>query len=152
MIQYHGWTVVDRQNPNLQFERNVLCRFCGEECVSIQEVIERTEISYTKSEPNAKNGIRTAVAEQKQQEVFETEHITQQRPTRVRSGVRSKYNTSDSLMALFSGNHANPPDHKWHSMRRKSSAKRKFYKGHRSLSREKSVFSKRYTVRTKTFI
>ena len=23
-------------------------------------------------------------------------------------------------------NHANPPDHKWHSMRRKSSAKRKF--------------------------
>ena len=24
MIQYHGWTVVDRQNPNLQFERNVL--------------------------------------------------------------------------------------------------------------------------------
>ena len=20
MIQYHGWTVVDRQNPNLQFE------------------------------------------------------------------------------------------------------------------------------------
>ena len=42
-------------------------------------------------------------------------------------------------------NHANPPDHKWHSMRRKSSAKRKFYKGHRSLSIEKSVFSERYT-------
>ena len=59
--------------------------------------------------------------------------------------VRSKYNTSDSLSALFSDNHANPPDHNWHSMRRKSSAKRKFYKGHRSLSREKSVFSKRYT-------
>ena len=49
------------------------------------------------------------------------------------------------LMALFSNNRANPPDHKWHSMRRKSSAKRKFYKGHSSLSREKSVFSKRYT-------
>ena len=59
--------------------------------------------------------------------------------------IRSKYNTSDSLMPLFSDNHANPPDHKWHSMRKKSSAKRKFYKGHRSLSREKSVFSKKYT-------
>ena len=67
MIQYHGL-----------FERNVLCRFCGVECVSIQEVIERTEMSYTKPEPNAKNGIRTAVAEQKQQEVYETERITQQ--------------------------------------------------------------------------
>ena len=78
MIQYHGWTVVDRQNPNLQFERNVLCRFCGGECVSIQEVIESTEISYTKPEPNSKNGIRTAVAEQKQQEVYEKERITQQ--------------------------------------------------------------------------
>ena len=78
MIQYHGWTVVDRQNPNLQFERNVLCRFYGGECVSIQEVIERTEMSHTKPEPNAKNGIRTAVAEQKQQEVYETECITQQ--------------------------------------------------------------------------
>ena len=31
MIQCHGWTVVDRQNPNLQFERNVLYRFCGGE-------------------------------------------------------------------------------------------------------------------------
>ena len=40
MIQYHGWTVVDRQNPNLQFKRNVLCRFCGGECV-----IECTEMS-----------------------------------------------------------------------------------------------------------
>ena len=72
MIQYHGWTVVDRQNPNLQFERNVLCRLCGGECVSIQEVIECTEMSYTKPEPNGKNGIRMAVAEQKQQEVYET--------------------------------------------------------------------------------
>ena len=62
MIQYHGWTVVDRRNPNLQFERNVLCRFCGGECLSIQEVIERTEMSYTKPETNAKNGIRAAVA------------------------------------------------------------------------------------------
>ena len=78
MIQYHGWTVVDRQNPNLQFERSVLCRFCGGECVSIQEVIERTEMSCTKPEPNAKNGIRTAVAEQKQHELYETERITQQ--------------------------------------------------------------------------
>ena len=77
-IQYHGWPVVDRQNPNLQFERNVLCRFCAGKCVSIQEVIERTEMSYTKPEPNAKNGIRTAVAEQKQQEVYEAERITQQ--------------------------------------------------------------------------
>ena len=42
-------------------------------------------------------------------------------------------------------NHANPPDRKWHSMRRKSSAKRKFYKGNRSLSIEKRVFSKTYT-------
>ena len=58
--------------------RNVLCRFCGGECVSIQEVIERTEISYTKPEPNAKNGIRTEIAEQKQQEVYKTERITQQ--------------------------------------------------------------------------
>ena len=65
--------------------------------------------------------------------------------------VISKYNTSDSLMALFSGNHANPPDHKWHSMRRKSSTKIKFYKGHRSLSREKSVFSKIYTHEDKNF-
>ena len=48
-------------------------------------------------------------------------------------------------------NHANPPDHKWHSMRRKSSAGRKFYKGHRSLSIEKSVFSKRYTREDKNF-
>ena len=48
-------------------------------------------------------------------------------------------------------NHANPPDRKWHSMRRKSSAKRKFYKGHRSLSIEKSVFSKRYTREDKNF-
>ena len=63
MIQYHGWTVVDRQNPNLQFERNVLSQFCGGKCVSIQEVIERTEMSYTKPEPNSKNGIRTAVAD-----------------------------------------------------------------------------------------
>ena len=55
------------------------------------------------------------------------------------------------LMALFSDNHAIPPDHKWHSMRRKSSAKRKFYKGHRSLSREKGVFSKRYTREDKNF-
>ena len=102
MIQYHGWTVVDRQNPNLLFERNVLGRFCGGECVSIQEVIERT-------------GIRTPVAEQKQQEVYETTH----NPA-ISTRVRSKYNTSDSLMALFSDNHANPPDHKWHSMRRKS--------------------------------
>ena len=78
MIQCHGWTIVDRQNPNLQFERNVLCRFCGGECVSIQEVIERTENSYTKPEQNAKNGIRTEIAEQKQQEVYETERITQQ--------------------------------------------------------------------------
>ena len=78
MIQYHGWTVVGRQNPNLQFERNVLCRFCGGKCVSIQEVIERTEMSYTKPEPNAKNGIRTAIAEQKQQEVYETKRRTQQ--------------------------------------------------------------------------
>ena len=78
MIQYHGWTVVDRQNPNLQFERTVLCRFCEGKCVSIQEVIECTEMSYSKPEPNAKNGIRTAVAEQKQQEVYETERITQQ--------------------------------------------------------------------------
>ena len=77
MIQYHRWTVVDRQNPNLQFERNVLCRFCGGECVSIQEVIECTEMSYIKPGPNAKNGIRMAVAEQKQQEVYETECITQ---------------------------------------------------------------------------
>ena len=48
-------------------------------------------------------------------------------------------------------NHANPPHRKWHSMRRKSSAKRKFYKGHRSLSMEKSVFSKRYTREDKNF-
>ena len=46
-------------------------------CVSIQEVIERTEMSYTKPEPNATNGIRTTVAEQKQQ-VYEKERITQQ--------------------------------------------------------------------------
>ena len=32
------WTVVDRQNLNLQFERNALCRFCGGESISIQEV------------------------------------------------------------------------------------------------------------------
>ena len=79
MIQYHGWTVVDRENPNLLFERNVLGRFCGGECVSIQEVIERT-------------GIRTPVAEQKQQEVYETTH----NPA-MSTRVRSKYNTSDSL-------------------------------------------------------
>ena len=78
MIQYHGWTVVDRQNPNLLFERNVLGRFCGGECVSIQEVIERT-------------GIRTPVAEKKQQEVYETTH----NPA-MSTRVRSKYNTSDS--------------------------------------------------------
>ena len=54
-------------------------------------------------------------------------------------------------MALFSDNQASPPDHKWHSMRRKSSAKRKFYKGHRLLFREKSVFSKRYTREDKNF-
>ena len=50
----------------------------GGECVSIQEVIERTEMSHTKPEPIATKGIRTAVAEQKQQEVYETERITQQ--------------------------------------------------------------------------
>ena len=33
---------------------------------------------YTKPEPNAKNGIRTEIAEQKQQEVYERERITQQ--------------------------------------------------------------------------
>ena len=38
--------------------------------------------------------------------------------------------------ALFSDNHANPPNYKWHSIRRKSSAKRKFYKGHHSFRRE----------------
>ena len=32
------WTVVDRQNLNLQFERNALCRFCRGESISIQEV------------------------------------------------------------------------------------------------------------------
>ena len=32
------WTIVDRQNLNLQFERNALCRFCGGESVSIQEI------------------------------------------------------------------------------------------------------------------
>ena len=48
-------------------------------------------------------------------------------------------------------NHANPPDRKWHSMRRKSIAKRQFYKGHRSLSIEKSVFSKRFTRKDKNF-
>ena len=56
----------------------IQCRFCRGKCVSIQEVIEHTAMSYTKPEPNAKNGIRTAVAEQKQQEVYETERITQQ--------------------------------------------------------------------------
>ena len=54
------------------------------------------------------------------------------------------------LMALFSDNHANPPDRQWHSIR-KSSAKRKFYKGHRSLSIKKSVFSERYTREDKNF-
>ena len=74
-----GLLLIIRQNQNLQFERNVLCRYCGGECVSIQEVgIERTEMSYTKPEPNAKNGIRTEIAEQKHQEVYETERITQQ--------------------------------------------------------------------------
>ena len=48
-------------------------------------------------------------------------------------------------------NHVNPPDRKWHSMRRKSSAKRKSKKGNRSLSIEKSVFSKRYTREDKNF-
>ena len=53
------WTVVDRQkNLNLQFERNSQCRFCGGESVSIQEVIERAEISHTKPEPNATKCIR----------------------------------------------------------------------------------------------
>ena len=32
------WTIVDRQNLNLQFKRSVLCRFCEGESVSIQEV------------------------------------------------------------------------------------------------------------------
>ena len=77
-LQMDGLLLISRQNPNLQFELNVLCRFCGGECVSIQEVIERTEMSYTRPEPNAKNGIRTEIAEQKQQEVYETERITQQ--------------------------------------------------------------------------
>ena len=54
------------------------------ECASIQEVIERTEMSYTKPEPNTKNGIRTEIAEQKQQEVYETAMSTR---------VRSKSNT-----------------------------------------------------------
>ena len=54
-------------------------------------------------------------------------------------------------MALFSDNHANPPNHKYNPIRRKSSAKRKFYKGHRSLSREKMMSSKRYTREGKNF-
>ena len=82
MIQYHGWTIVDRQNPNLRAKSPVrkecTMSILRRECVSIQEVIERTEISYTKPEPNAKNGIRTEIAEQKQQEVYETERITHQ--------------------------------------------------------------------------
>ena len=55
------------------------------------------------------------------------------------------------LMALFIDNHANPPDLKMAFNEKKSSAKTKFYKGHRSLSREKSVFSKRYTREDKNF-
>ena len=43
-------------------------------------VTERTEMSHTKPEPNATNGIRTTVAEQRQQEVYiniKRERITQ---------------------------------------------------------------------------
>lgn len=32
------WTIVDRQNLNLQFELTALCRFCEGESVSIHEV------------------------------------------------------------------------------------------------------------------
>ena len=75
-----GLLLISKQNSNLQrfAERNVLCRFCGGECLSIQEVIECTEMNYTKPQPDAKNGIRTKITEQKQQEVYETELITQQ--------------------------------------------------------------------------
>ena len=69
----------------------------------------------------------------------------------MKDGEKILAETDKGLMALFSDNHVNPPDHKWHSMRRQSSAKRKFYKEHRSLSKEKSVFSKRYTREDKNF-
>ena len=72
------WTIVDRQNLNLQLERNALCLFCQRESVGIQEVIERTQMSHTKPEQNATKGIRTTVTEQKQQEVYKTERITQE--------------------------------------------------------------------------
>ena len=93
-------------------------------------------MSHTKPEPNATNGIRTAVAEHKQQEVYETERITQ-RMTR----VRSKYNTSGSLIALFIDNHANPLDHKWHSTEEENPALKENFTGDTAHFPERKVCS-----------
>ena len=88
-------------------------------------VIECIEMSHTKPEPNATKGIRTTVTEQKHRMTFEIK-IQHQRQLHMACN-------------LFSDNHANSPNHKWHSLIRKFSAKRKFYRGHCSFQREKDV-------------
>ena len=71
MIQYHGWTVVYQKTKSKSPVRKecTISILRRGNCISIQDVIKRTEMSYTKPEPNAKISIRTAVSEQKQLEV-----------------------------------------------------------------------------------
>ena len=59
--------------------------------------------------------------------------------------------TQAKHMALFSVYRANPTNHRWHLIRRKYSAKRKFI-GSTAHFIEKRVFSERHTREGKTFI
>ena len=90
--------------------------------------------SHTKPEPNATKGILRTVTEQKQEVLLINQVHNPGMTFEIKIPVTVKH------MALFSGNHANPPNNKWHSIRRKSNAKRKFYRGNRSFHREKCVF------------
>ena len=96
-------------------------------------VTRHTEMSHTKPEQNATNGIRTIVAKQKQQEVIYIDRMT------FEIKIQNTWLCSVTIAQILQ------------IIRRKSSAKRKFT-GSTAHFIEKRVYSQRHTREGKTFI